>query len=234
MSLHEPSAARRVEAEWLDELPAGDPRAIRSRKDLVRVNTLMSNPGIVASELDARLRPGAVNVAEIGAGDGAFALRVVRRMRRGEGSITLLDRATQPDGECLGRFRAASWQAASIRADVFAWLRDPRTPRFDAIFANLFLHHFEPDRLADLLRLIASRTRLFVACEPRRSRTALLGSQLLGFVGCNDVTRHDAVTSVHAGFRDAELCDLWSERIGWRLAERPRGLFSHAFVAERL
>jgi hypothetical protein len=225
---------RRVEAEWLDVLPAGDPRAIRSRRDLVRVNALMSNPGIVARELDSRLPPGAASLAEIGSGDGAFALRVARRMRRGERTITLLDRATQPDRQCLDHLRAASWRAAPVRADVFDWLRDPRTPRFDAIFANLFLHHFEPGRLEDLLRLVASRTRLFVACEPRRSRTALLGSRLLGLVGCSDVTRHDAVTSVHAGFRDAELCDLWSERTGWRLEERPRGLFSHAFVAERL
>ncbi len=234
MSLHEPSAARRIEPEWLDELPAGDPRAIRSRKDLVRVNALMRNPGIVASELQSRLPRGAVRIAEMGSGDGEFALRVARRMGRSEGMLTLLDRATEPDRQCLDQFRAASWQATCVRADVFDWLRAPRAPRFDAIFANLFLHHFEPGRLAELLRLIALRTRLFVACEPRRSRAALAGSRLLGLVGCSDVTRHDAVTSVHAGFRDAELCDLWSERGGWRLEEGSRGLFSHAFVAERL
>jgi len=39
---------------------------------------------------------------------------------------------------------------------------------------------------------------------------------------------------VHAGFKDAELRDLWGERRGWRLEEGSRGLFSHAFVAERL
>lgn len=234
MSLHERSEARRIEPEWLDELPPGDPRAIRSRRDLVRVNALMSNPRIVASELQPRLPAGAVRIAEIGSGDGAFALRVARRMDRRGGTLTLLDRAAEPDQRCLDQFGAASWQAAAVRADVLDWLRDPRTQPFDAIFANLFLHHFEPERLSGLLRSIASRTRLFVACEPRRSRTALAGSRLLGLVGCNDVTRHDAVTSVHAGFKDAELCELWTERSGWRLEEGPRGLFSHVFVAERL
>lgn len=234
MSLREAPAARRIEPEWLDGLPAADPRAIRSRRDLVRVNTLMSNPGIVAGELRSRLRRGAARIAEIGSGDGAFALRVARRIDRREGTLTLLDRATQPDRRCLERFRAASWQAAPVRADVFDWLRDARTPSFDAIFANLFLHHFETDRLAELLRLVAARTRLFVACEPRRSRTALAGSRLLGLVGCGPVTRHDAVTSVRAGFTGAEISELWSERPGWRIEEGPRGLFSHAFVAERL
>jgi hypothetical protein len=234
LSASDTTMARRVEPEWLDTLPAGDPRAIRSRRDLVRVNALMSNPGIVASELRSRLRPGAVRIAEIGSGDGAFALRVAQRMGPRHGALTLLDRAAEPDRPCVERLRAASWQATGVRADVFDWLRDPRTPRFDAVFANLFLHHFEPGRLAELLQLIASRTRLFVACEPRRSRTALAGSRLLGLVGCCEVTRHDAVTSVHAGFADAEISGLWSECRGWCLEEGPRGLFSHAFVAERL
>ena len=35
--------ARRVDPEWLDELPAHDPRAQRSRRDLVRINALMGN-----------------------------------------------------------------------------------------------------------------------------------------------------------------------------------------------
>ena len=100
------------------------------------------------------------------------------------------------------------------------------------VFQQLFLHHFEPGRLACLLALVAKRTRFFVACEPRRSGTALLGSRLLGLVGCNDVTRHDAVVSVRAGFRDREISALWPVG-GWDTEESPRGLFSHCFIARR-
>ena len=80
--------------------------------------------------------------------------------------------------------------------------------------------------------LLAGRTRCFVACEPRRSRLALAGSSLLGVIGCNDVTRHDAVVSVRAGFRDGELAALWP-RDGWEIRERGRGLFSHVLAARR-
>ena len=225
-------AARLVEPEWLDALPAGDARAIRSRRDLVRVNALMSNPGIVARELRAGLAPRAASIAEIGSGDGAFALRVARRIGAHGGSITLLDRASAPGEACLDTFRETGWTPSPVTADVFDWLRDPATPRFDAIFANLFLHHFEPARVAELLGLVATRTRLFVACEPRRSRIALAGSRLLGLVGCNDVTRHDAVVSVRAWFRGAEISDLWDAPGAWHLEEGPRSLFSHGFVAE--
>lgn len=226
-------AARLVEPEWLDTLPADDARAIRSRRDLARVNALMANAGIVARELRAGLAPRAARIAEIGSGDGAFALRVARRLREHAGSITLLDRASAPGASCLAAFRFAGWTPEPVAADVFDWLRDPATPRYDAIFANLFLHHFERPQLALLLRLAAARTRLFVACEPRRSRTALAGSRLLGLVGCNDVTRHDAVVSVRAGFSGEEISELWSAPGEWHLEEGRRSIFSHGFSAER-
>jgi hypothetical protein len=45
------------------------------------------------------------------------------------------------------------------------------------------------------------------------------------------VTRHDAVVSVRAGFRDDELTAIWPRDARWRIEERGRGLFSHAFTA---
>ncbi|HYC35394.1 MAG TPA: methyltransferase domain-containing protein [Usitatibacter sp.] len=231
MSGSDMTMPRIVEPEWLDSLPDDDLRARRSRRDLARVNAFMSNARIVAGALAAALPPRPVNVAEIGAGDGAFALAVVRRLPQG-GRIQLLDRQAEPPRETLDALAAAGWAAESVRADVFDWLADAATPRFDAIFANLFLHHFEPAQLRSLLQLAASRARVLVACEPRRSQAALLGSRLLGLIGCNDVTRHDAVASVRAGFRGAELSALWHEAPGWLLEERPRGAFSHLFVAQ--
>ncbi len=48
------------------------------------------------------------------------------------------------------------------------------------------------------------------------------------------MTREDAVTSVHAGFRDGEIAALWPGRADeWRIDERAAGLFGHCFVAER-
>ncbi len=219
---------RRVEPEWLDELPAEDPRAMRSRRDLKRVNAMMANARIVARALPREAR----RVAEIGAGDGAFAVRLVRRLR-GDGELTLLDRQDIVPAARLDALARRGWRARAVRGDVFDWLRDGATPAFDAIVANLFLHHFESRRLAGLLELIAARAPVFVACEPRRSGAAMLGSRLLGLAGCNDVTRHDAVVSVRAGFRDREISALWPDGGAWTLEESRRGLFSHCFVARR-
>jgi hypothetical protein len=227
------ASARRVEPEWLDELPADDPRAMRSRRDLARVNALMANAGIVAGELKARHSGPMLRIAEIGAGDGSFALRLANVLPPGAGAVfTLLDRQGIVKAQTLARFEDLGWKAEPVEADVFAWLENSAPKPFDAIVANLFLHHFEAGPLARMLELVSRRSSCFVACEPRRSDAALLGSRLLGLVGCNDVTRHDAVVSVRAGFRDGELSALWPGG-GWSLRESARGLFSHCFTASR-
>ena len=143
----------------------------------------------------------------------------------------------------MAGYAALGWTAVESIADVADWARTANgplhaqgtTPRWDLIVANLFMHHFEGAQLARLLAAIAQRCDNFFACEPRRAWLALAGSHLVGAIGANAVTREDAVLSVHAGFRGAELSALWPGRAAdWRLREYPAGLFSHCFVAERV
>ena len=61
---------RIIETEWLDSLPASDPRAERSRRDLRRVNTIMGNARHIAAALRPHWREG-MRVADLGAGDGS-------------------------------------------------------------------------------------------------------------------------------------------------------------------
>jgi hypothetical protein len=114
-------------------------------------------------------------------------------------------------------------------ADVFDWPRVSAAT--EIVIANLFLHHFDDARLADLFRMIAGRTRLFVAIEPRRARWPRFCSRLLWLIGCSSVTRHDAAVSIRAGFLNTELSALWPAGGNWQLTEGPAGPFSHLFVA---
>ena len=221
-------SARRIEPEWLDALPPHEERARRSRDDLVRVNALMGSASRVAGVLGAASPR---TVAEIGGGCGRFLLSVASRAALASPvEATILDREPCVGTRTLESLRTLGWNAQAVRGDVFDWLDARTTPRFDAIVANLFLHHFDDAALKGMLAAVAARTRCFVAFEPRRSRVALAGAKLLGLVGCNDVTRHDAVVSVRAGFLDGELARLWSAP-GWRLVEERAGPFGHRFVA---
>lgn len=224
---------RKLQGEWLDELPTGDPRAIRSRADLRRVNALMGNARHIAAALKALLPARAtLSLADLGCGDGALSLAVARRLGRPRVRLALVDRAPVVHGVTLERLKALGWHASIAASDVFDFLVRDRE-RLDAIFVNLFLHHFDDERLASLLGLMAARTRVFVACEPRRSALALAGSRLLWAIGCNAVTQHDALASVRAGFTATELTTLWSRVAGghWQVRERAARPFSHLFHA---
>lgn len=228
------SFARRVEPELLDALSPDDPRAIRSRKDLRRINRFMAAHSLVGTSLDKILRDSTkkVRLLELGAGDGETLLRIARRHAADWPKIhlQLLDLQPVVSRQTLAKFRALGWSVEVVCADVFDWLAQP-SEIAPVIVANLFIHHFEGERLQTLIDGIATRACAFVCVEPRRSRLALTFSHLLGVIGCNDVTRHDGVTSVRAGFGAAELTGLWPQSKEWNLHECSAGLFSHRFVA---
>src|SRR5882762_3105679 len=228
---------RRVEAELLDELPADDPGAQGSRRDLRRLNAWMGNPRIMARELGLVMQERKpARVVEIGAGDGQFLLSVARRLGGNGNAIqaVLVDRQKVLLSETERRFQRLGWLVKPSSADVFDWLEQPTGQIYDAIIANLFLHHFSESQLIELLGKAASRARVFIALEPRRSAFALAMSRMIGLVGCNQVTRHDAPASVRAGFIGNELSRLWPAEKNWSLREGRAGLLSHLFVARQI
>ena len=288
---------RIVQPELLDTLPPADPRAVRSRRDLCRINSWMRNPAIMAGALQNQLNgcsgsrqtaaflpdvgasgslpraaKSVLHITELGAGDGDFLLRTAWRLAahgvpsplppNGADRLkpelqtvrvraTLLDRQGLVTPQTLALFAALGWRAETVVADAFAWAnnREHRLPageltghestsRQDAgvpgiVIANLFLHHFEDGRLKELLGAIAAQARCFVALEPRRASWPLFCCRLIWLIGCNSVTRHDAVVSVRAGFSGEELSALWPDKQQWQLTERRAGPFSHLFVARR-
>ncbi|HEY6281363.1 MAG TPA: class I SAM-dependent methyltransferase [Burkholderiales bacterium] len=227
---------RCVEPEWLDEMPPEDLRAIRSRRDLQRVNRWMQQMSIMQRTLTGFCGQRAPRaLLELGAGDGTFMLRLARRFAPHwkNVKVILLDRQNIVSSETREGFKALGWEAETITADAFDFLEQAKHQAVDVITANLFLHHFQYEKLTQLLLQAARITNLFVACEPRRSALALTGSRLLWAIGCNAVSRHDAVVSVRAGFAGQELSTLWPEQTNWRLREQAAGLFTHCFVAHR-
>ncbi|MGH8303144.1 MAG: hypothetical protein ACRET5_16955 [Steroidobacteraceae bacterium] len=238
------AGSRVVDPEILDQLPADDPRAIRSRRDLRRVNRVMGSCGILSGAarhaLASTPQHAVLRILELGAGDGSLALRIARQLAasRPAAELTLLDRQrliAEPTGTA---FAHLGWTLRPLTVDALEWARAPiqqqRSGRWHLVLANLFLHHFEEDALRELLSAVADRCEAFIACEPRRSLPGLIGSRLLPALGVSADTRYDAITSVRAGFQGDELSRMWpAHRIPWTLRERPAGLFSHLFVATR-
>ena len=225
---------RQLVPELLDALPPDDVRARRSRADLRRINLIMRRTGIADAMIRRRLdvpQDGSLRLLELGAGDGHAMLRLARRMARRHTAarLTLLDLAPAISEKTLEEFAALDWRVEVVTAEALDWLATTEK-RFDLALANLFLHHFEPVALRRLMRALAPRAELLVATEPLRTMTSLVGAGLVGLIGANGVTRHDAPASVRAGFRGAELGAQWSPHCGVVLEEVARFPFTHAFV----
>ena len=243
------SMPRTIAAETLDGLAADDPQAMRSRRDLRRIHRIMGTRSTLLHALRGMTalhhKPEPLRVLELGAGDGSLMLGVARTLAREWPTValTLLDAQPLIHRETIKDYAALGWTAVAEVGDVFDWVAGDTdrmrtgqaSPSWDLIVCNLFLHHFEGAQLAQLLGVIAHRSELFFACEPRREWVALAGSHLMGAIGANAVTRKDAVLSVHAGFRSKELSALWPGSPPlWQVGEYSAGLFSHCFRAERV
>jgi hypothetical protein len=184
-------------------------------------------------------------ILELGAGDGSLMLRLARAMKPPwhDVSLTMLDRHDLVGADTRAGYDAFGWSVTVVIKDVLEWALEPEAQHFDVCMATLFLHHFDTQALRVLMRAIAARTDVFIACEPRRNLLARVGSELIGLLGTNRVTRQDAVTSVAAGFHGRELTALWPEDpgandvgsidSGWDLQEHAVLPFTHGFTAVR-
>lgn len=177
---------RQVLPEILDHLPADDPEAVRSRRDLRLINFLMGNERWILRQA-RRLAPG--SIAELGAGEGSLS-----------GKLSAI--APVDSYDLAPRPAYLAPQVTWHPGDLF----DNPPVSGGLLVANLFLHHFEGDHLQSLARCCAGfQTLCFV--EPLRTPNALrLGAGMLPFV--NRVTRHDMMVSIRAGFVPGELPEL--------------------------
>lgn len=181
---------RQLVPELLDALPAADPAAVHSRRDLRLINALMGNNRWFRRTLPRLITTGD-RALELGAGTGDLAQALSQSGLR----VDALDRCPPPPAWPNAR----SWhEANALTFDGYS--------AYPVFIGNLIFHHFSPDELASLGVTLNRTARLVVASEPARYRCfQFLFAVLAPLIGANHVTRHDAHVSIAAGFRGDEL-----------------------------
>jgi len=215
---------RIVEPELLDALPASDPAAIRSRRDLRLINALMGNNRWILAQLRqlAPILPHRQNW-ELGAGDGTLGSSIARLP--GCESIRLSALDLTP--------RSPAWPAAWDwhQADILATAS--AAPACDLVLANLILHHFQDDELARIGRWI-SKAHTIIAVEPTRARLPHALAFATRLLGINHVTRADIHTSIRAGFSGTELPQLLGlDTSTWDVQISTRAMGAYRMLARR-
>jgi hypothetical protein len=202
--------------EILDSLPADDPRAVASRRDLRLVNALMGNFRWIRRRLEKSARPDDV-IIEIGAGDGGLARRICARIPHLAERYHALDLTACPPQWPAG----AVWHRMDVWSDGAADLLSGAS----IVLANHVLHHFDDAQLARLGSLLR-QCRAFIASESCRRELHVWQGRLL-FPLLHRITRHDLVVSVRAGFRGTELAQALGLDAGWQclVSESPLGAY---------
>ena len=205
---------RVVIPELLDHLPANDPTALRSRRDLRRINFLMGNERWVCRTVSRFADEANRGIVEIGAGDGILCNKLARLFP--QTAVAAFDLAPEP----VNLAAQVAWHCG----DIFTM---PAPTTGGVLVANLFLHHFEGESLTSLGRWFQN-FELLVFNEPDRAALPhLLGGLMHPWI--NGVTRHDMHVSIRAGFAAGEITRLlgldpnrWrtSESSTWRGARR--------------
>ncbi len=176
----------------LDQLDHDAPDALRSRKDLQRINQLLGNFRWLKKTL-AKLGAldGSTPIVELGAGDGLFVKRLVQAYPQIR--YTAIDLAPRPIKwpENLG------WK----QGDALNSLAETGG---GILIANLFLRHLTDAQLRQL-GCGLSPFQAVICNEPARYRIFHGLGKFLHLIGLNHVTRFDMHASIDAGFRGNEL-----------------------------
>lgn len=201
-------STRSLVPEILDTLEPGDQEALRSRRDLQRLDYFLGGSRWVVRSVLGHRQPLGQRVVELGAGDGRLCARLAAGL--GGYTVTGLDFLPRPSG----LKPEVGWKGG----DIFQTLPEIEG---EVVVGSLILHHFSSEELHRLGNQLA-RFRLLLFSEPLRSRWSLWLSRLAHpFVG--QVTRHDMPASIRAGFRPGELAGLLGlDRSVWKVSENLR------------
>lgn len=215
---------RTVKPELLDRLPPDDPAVHPARRDLRMINALMRNHRWIVRRLQPVLRPGD-RIVEWGGGDGSLARLIADRLGPPhDSSLTVIDQAPRPEG----LQESVRWHSRDLLD-----FRVP-LPESEIVVANLVLHHFESESLAQLGAFLNHSCRVLIACEPARRHRHQWQARLLSILGVHAITRHDARVSVAAGFRRDELPRLLNlQPSDWTLTIRETALGAYRLFAVR-
>ncbi len=218
-------AQRSNQAELMDGSDYEAFELIENLADLRRVNRYLGGQGALTRHLFPMIEATGlrrIRLLDVGSGSADIPARIVgwARDRRIEIEFVALDMNEIAAREA--RNHTASYPEIKIvRADAMNLPFDDRC--FDFTIASLFLHHFENDDAAAILKSLARVSRVaFIVNDLRRHPVAYYSIKLLTRLFTrNRLVRNDSALSVLRGFTEPDIVDIG------RRAQTPLHTYRH-------
>lgn len=192
---------RATEPELLDE-GVPETEALKSLRDLRRVNRWLGGRRAIARALRPFLSPGA-RLLDVGCGSADLPAWLAGRHPR-PGLVVGLDRKWL-------HVRQAASVVHCVVGDVRALPFPPRS--FDVVTASLFLHHFDEGEAPEILRRLFALARgALVVNDLHRAHVPwLFARAVFPFAFESEVSVSDGLLSIRRAFRPSELREAFRQ-----------------------
>jgi SAM-dependent methyltransferase len=192
---------RATEPELLDE-GVSEAEALRSLSDLRLVNRWFGGRRSLCRAVAPYLSGGG-RLLDVGCGSADLPAFLLRSLPQGVAAVGL-------DIKSL-HLRQAPAGVHRVVGDVRALPFAPRS--FDVVTASLFLHHFDPPEVADVLRALFSLARrALVINDLQRARVPFVfGQAVFPWIFRSAVSVNDGLVSIRRAFRPEELLAAFRE-----------------------
>lgn len=174
-----------------------------------------------------------ITIVDLGCGHGDI-LRDVARLGQKKGyNFKLIGVDANADAIAYANELSKDFENLSfLNIDIFS--EDFQKIDFDVVLCTLFLHHFKPEELQDLLHSNFNRARIgIVVNDLHRTRVAYYLFNLISLFTANKMVREDGLTSILKAFKRKDLLELTDKlkakaSIKWKWAFRFQWILTKA------
>ncbi len=230
-----PSFRQRSNApEWMDDLSHPTAEINRALEDIRKVNRWLGGHRVSIHGLIPFLdrgQPPAVQILDMGCGDGDFLRHLWRYCQRNNIPATLTGWDRNPGslerGQNLDQTSGLNYECRDI-------LTFPELPKGEVvIICNLFLHHFTDSQILELLKTWRDMgCRAIVVNDLHRNPLAYYLFHVFGFIfRLSRMARHDGLISILRGFTRRDL-NAFNEELGVAGSIRWRWAFRYLWVLD--
>jgi SAM-dependent methyltransferase len=201
----------RKEQEELLDLGEGSPADVRqSLADLWRINRFLGGLGSVTRHLTPYLQADQpTTIADLGTGAGQIAAYIARWASRRNRPVRVIAVDFSARNLTVARrYTQADSAVCLLEANA---LHLPFAPNsIDVVMSSLFMHHFAPDLLIDLLRESFSAARhALVMSDLTRGYLPMAAFKLAQPIFARSyITRFDGMVSIRRAYTPAEMHEM--------------------------